>query len=292
MADDREQPGEPAYVRPEQRPPAVPGPDVAFFPPETVTVDVPEFRYAKLSRIVAEHVVPRLIALHEQAALAAPLPVARDAEVEELSKLVIGPESEAAAEFVLGLKDGGISLDELHTELLEPTARHLGELWNQDRIDFVDVTLGVSRLQRLVHVFEGLDQVPDYDEKRKVLLACAPGEQHSFGSVIVQKFLRAAGWYVCTCATPRMEDAADVAAKEWFGVVGFSLGADGHLEGLTKAIARVRTVSLNRKVGIMIGGSAIARHPEWVAASGADGTAANGPAAVILAKKLLADGLV
>ena len=77
-------------------------------------------------------------------------------------------------------------------ELLEPTARHLGELWQEDTIDFVDVTLGVSKLQRLVHVFAGLDHVAPYDDKRKVLLASAPGDQHSLGNSMVQKFFRAA----------------------------------------------------------------------------------------------------
>ncbi len=218
-------------------------------------------------------------------------PPSRAPPTSELAKLVLGSNDEEAAGFILGLKDGGVSLDSLHMELLEPTARHLGELWNQDRIDFVDVTLGVARLQRLVHVFEGLDDIPDYDEKRKVLLATAPGEQHSLGSTIVQKFLRAAGWHVWTCATPRLEDAADIASKEWFGVVGFSLSSDLHLDSLSQIIARVRQMSLNPKVGIMVGGSAIARNPDWVEAIGADGTAANGPAAVILAKKLLAAGL-
>lgn len=269
-----------------------PGPEVNFLPPMDVTIDVPEFRYAKLRRIVAEHVVPRLLALHEQVANEnEPLPLPETADIDELATLVLGPDNSDAFDFILRLKDRGISLDSLHTELLEPTARHLGDLWNQDRIDFVDVTLGVARLQRLVHVFEGLHQVPGYDEKRRVLLACAPGEQHSLGSSIVQKFLRAAGWHVWTCATPRMEDAADLAAREWFGVVGFSLSSDVHLDGLAAAVQRVRDLSLNRKVGIMVGGSAIARHPEWVDRVGADGTAANGPAAVILAKKLLAAGL-
>ena len=42
----------------------------------------------------------------------------------------------------------------------------------------------------------------------------------------------------------------------------------------------------------MIGGSAVTRQPDLVLRVGADGTAANGPAAVVLAKKLLAAGLV
>jgi methanogenic corrinoid protein MtbC1 len=88
-----------------------------------------------------------------------------------------------------------------------------------------------------------------------------------------------------------MEDAADLAAREWFGVVGFSLGSDQNRDGLAAAISRVRDLSLNRRIGIMVGGSAIGRHPEWVTEVGADGTAANGPAAAILAKKLLAASL-
>ena len=293
MAEDRNDSGGVAHGSLDLGRNEAPGPEVSFLPPLDVTIDVPEFRYAKLRRIVAEHVVPRLLALHNQAAANDDEPplAPQTSDIDALTALVLGPDNGQAFDFMLGLKDRGISLDSLHTELLEPTARHLGDLWNEDRIDFVDVTLGVGRLQRLVHVFEGLDQVPDYVEKRKVLLACAPGEQHSLGSTIVQKFLRAAGWHVWTCATPRMEDAADLAAREWLGVVGFSLGSDQHREGLAQAIARVRELSLNRKVGVMVGGSAIARHPEWVADVGADGTAANGPAAVILAKKLLAASL-
>jgi len=295
MTEERDQPAGAAHGTRGPRETADPGPEVAFLPPVDVAIDVPEFRYAKLSKIVAEQVVPRLLALHEEAMSAAgggtSTAIPSDADIGQLARLVLGPETPEAMDFILKLKDGGISLDRLHTELLEPTARHLGDLWTDDRIDFVDVTLGVARLQRLVHVFEGLDEVPDYGDKRTVLLACAPGEQHSFGSTIVQKFLRSAGWRVWTCSTPRIEEAADLAAREWLAVVGFSMSSDLHLDELQEAILRVRQASLNPRVGIMVGGSAIVRHPDWVAAVGADGTAANAPAAVILAKKLLAEGL-
>lgn len=286
MADERDEDGRMASVKPDDLQGGASGTGGGFLPPISVAIDLPDFRYAKLHRIVAEHVVPHLVALHD-----APPAPARTAEIAALAGLLLGPDNDDAVNYILKLKDGGVSLDDLHAELLEPTARRLGDLWNEDQVDFVDVTLGVSRLQRLVHVFEGLDQIPDYDDKRRVLLAAAPGEQHSLGSTIVQKFLRAAGWHVWTCASPRIEEAADITAREWFGVVGFSLGSDVHLDMLAAAIAKVREVSLNPRIGIMVGGSAVSRAPELVARLGADGTAANGPAAVILAKKLLAEGL-
>ncbi len=292
MAHDQDEDGGLASVKPDFPPGEDAGAAGGFLPPLEVTVDLPDLRYAKLSKIVAEHVLPQLVALHAPAPAPVPALSQRSLEIAELARLVMGPDGEEPANYVLKLKDEGVSLDDLHAELLEPTARLLGDLWNEDKADFVDVTIGVSRLQRLVHVFEGLGQIPNYDEKRRVLLAATPGEQHSLGSTIVQKFLRAGGWHVWTCASPDVAEAAEIVAKQWFAVVGFSLGSDVHVPSLAEAIRQVRERSLNPRVGIMIGGSAVTRHPELVAQVGADGTAANGPAAVVLAKKLLAESLV
>ncbi len=262
-------------------------PYLSVFPPLPLEIDEPEQRLARLADVVAELVIPRLVNLHS----AVPRVIDRTAEVAELARLVLGPDNDDAADYLMSLRDSGVSLDQLHTELLEPAAVHLGELWQDDKIDFVDVTLGVSKLQRLVHVFERLDQIGPYDDKRRVLIAAAPGEQHSFGSAMVQKFLRAGGWHVFACSTQRIEEAADVASREWFGVVGFSINSDVHLDDLGSAIGMVRKSSLNPAVRIMVGGTAIQRNPAAVARAGADGTAANGPAAVVLAKKLLAASL-
>lgn len=293
MANDQDEDGGMASVKPDIPSGEDAGAAGGFLPPLEIAVDVPEFRYSKLSRIVAEHVLPQLVARHAPPpAPAVPPRSQRSREIAELARLVLGPEGDDPADYLLRLKDEGVSLDDLHAELLEPTARLLGDLWNEDKADFIDVTIGVSRLQRLVHVFEGLGQIPDYDEKRRVLLAATPGEQHSLGSTIVQKFLRAGGWHVWSCASPDVAEAAEIAAREWFAVVGFSLGSDVHEASLAEAIQLVRLRSLNPRVGIMIGGSAVTRQPDLVLRVGADGTAANGPAAVVLAKKLLAAGLV
>ena len=184
-----------------------------------------------------------------------------------------------------------VQINTLHSELLGPTASYLGELWNDDKIDFVDVTLGVTRLQRLVVAFEGLDKVFESEERRKVLIVGAPGEQHNLGHTIVQRFFRASGWQAWNCITAQMDDVARVTAEEWFGVVGFSLSNDTHFQGLRNAISRIRSDSINRNIGVIVGGSAIARNPGWVRELGADGTAENGPSAVVLANTLLATGL-
>lgn len=291
MAHDREQPDRLAS-RESDRLRMSPGIEFRIDPPLDLNIDSPELRYEKLSRIVDDHTLPRLLALHgetneERAALSHP----GIKEVHELGRIVLRPEGDTAADYALKLKDRGVSLDDLHSELLGPTAAYLGELWDQDRVDFVDVTLGVLRLQRLVIAFGGLDSIPGHDAKRKILLVGAPGDQHSLGNSIIQRFFRAGGWHVWNCATANVEEVDRIAAKEWLGVIGFSLSLDMHFEELHRAVKKIRANSIHRKVGIIVGGSAIQRHPGWVKELGADGTAENGPAAVILAKKLLAAAL-
>ena len=260
--------------------------------PQKLEVEFPEQRYEKLSDITADYTVHQLVKLHGQLAAAhVSAPVPGTSDVRALAKLVLGPQDDAAASLLLGLKDRGVSLDDLYSLLLGPTATYLGDLWEQDKIDFVDVTLGVARLQRLVIAFEQLDSITDREDKCRVLIVGAPGEQHSFGHAIVQRFFRASGWQVWTCVTAQIEDVARIAAEHWFGIVGFSLSDDTHFKDLQRAIGRIRAESLNRDVGVIVGGSSIVRNPDWVAQLGADGTAENGPTAVILAKKILAASL-
>jgi methanogenic corrinoid protein MtbC1 len=262
-------------------------------PPIPLDAEDVREREIRLAALAAEEVIPRLLAIHSQIIV----PAEHDGihagltEVEELSRLVLRPDGPEALDYIQMLRDRGLSLDQLHDELLEPTARHLGELWEADRIDFVDVAVGVSKLQRLVHHFARLDAIPPYDDRLRALIATTPGDSHSFGNAIVQKFLRASGWHVCACSAPGLDDVASLVADEWFAVIGFSVSTDQCLDALASAIGRVRDVSLNRTIGIMVGGPCFKRHDERVAMVGADGTARNGPAAVILAKKLLVRSL-
>ncbi len=268
------------------------GGELSLVPPVELNADAVEERYERLARVTAEYAVPRLLALHAQIpATNASSGLPGTSEIRELGRLVLGSDGEAAAGFLFRLKDSGISLDALHSLLLGPTASYLGELWDNDQIDFVDVTLGVARLQRLVITFEGLDKVLDIEDRRKILIVGAPGEQHSLGHTIIQRFFRASGWQVWSCITPDMEEVARITADDWFGIVGFSLSHDTHFEGLRNVIGRIRAGSVNRGIGVIVGGSAIARNPDWVERLDADGTAGNGPAAVVLAKTLLAAAL-
>lgn len=250
-------------------------------------------REAMLADIVVRNVIPALISQNTLSVLRVDDDAHPDeSNIAKLSTLILGPDNAEALEYIYLLRERGISLDNLHLELLEPTARRLGELWIADELDFVDVTIGVGRLQRIVHHFAELDHVQPYDDKRRALIMVAPGEDHSLGNQMVQRFMRAAGWDVAIMPGGNMRQVIDLVSSEWLAVVGFSISGDSHIDSLTNMISAIRLKSFNPHIGIMIGGTIVAERPELVAQIGADGTAVNAAAAVVLAKKLLAQALI
>lgn len=254
--------------------------------------DVAE-RQAKLARVVSGDIVPRLLRLHSVVGPDAP-PVEllietlapSSADIDGLADIVLGADLEAAAAYVMVLRDRGLSMETLFVELLEPTARHLGELWEQDACDFIDVTLGVARLQKLLAVFNNTHSAPMLDSRRTVLMAMTPGNQHSFGVAMVERFLVAAGWQVQTELAATAEEIARAARDQWFAVVGLTMGSELQTESLRSTIARLRSISRNRAIGVMVGGPIFTANPGLAQEVGADATAPNAPAAVLVAQKL------
>ena len=106
-------------------------------------------RQYDIARFVSNEVVPRLLRLHSEVLPDAP-PVEQliealrpsSTEIDALAHIVLGDDLEAAASYVTIMRNRGLSMQTLYLELLEPTARHLGEMWDRDECDFVDVTLG------------------------------------------------------------------------------------------------------------------------------------------------------
>ncbi|WP_189677884.1 cobalamin B12-binding domain-containing protein [Sphingomonas glacialis] len=264
-----------------------------FIAPEIYTRDDVAARQAKLARIISNDIIPRLLKLHNDVIPDAP-PVASliealapsSADITGLADIVLGSDLEAAAAYVMVLRNRGLPMETLFVELLEPTARRLGEMWDKDECDFIDVTLGVARLQKLLAIFNDTHAMPALDQHRRVLMAMTPGNQHSFGVAMVERFLLAAGWDVRAELTGTADEIAAVARNSWFAVAGLTIGSERQIDSLKETIAQLRQQSRNRSIGIMVGGPIFTANPALSYEVGADATAPNAPAAVLVAQKL------
>jgi methylmalonyl-CoA mutase cobalamin-binding domain/chain len=250
-------------------------------------------RQARLARLVSHEIVPRLLHLHAEAVPEAP-PVhaviealaPSSADISGLADIVLGTDLKAAVAYIVMLRDRGLSLETLFLELLEPTARRLGAMWDNDECDFIDVTLGVARLQKLLAIFNETHKVPALATRRRVLMAMTPGDQHSFGVTMVEQFLSAAGWQVECAIAVTADEIVETARSKWFAVLGLTAGSAGQLGLLSELIPRLRARSRNERIGIMVGGPMFTADPRLAREVGADATACNAASAVLVAQKL------
>ena len=237
------------------------------------TLNAAKLRVARLAKTIETEVIPRLVRQHRQGGgVVAAVPTA--AEVQAMVHALIDDSEERIGALVQQLRQRGVSVSSLFVDLLTPAARELGELWEQDRVDFATVTVGLGRLQRLLrHLSPDFGQEVDHPRNgRRVLLTQPDSEQHMFGLSMVAEFFRREGWDVLGGVAGVGIDANAWVKRDWFDALGFSIGSESSLPWLRDTIAAVRRLSRNRSVVVLVGGPIFSMHPEWAADVGADAT--------------------
>ncbi len=257
--------------------------------------DIRSHRDLGLARTVEAEVIPRLMLAHKidtesaarrrgQGVVVAPRQLAAFGDI------ILEDASEEAIGFVARLRASGASIEAILLDLLAPTARRLGEMWDEDNVDFTTVTIGLCCLQRVLRDVSGMLEggAPVSLHAHRALLALAPGEQHIFSVLMVDEFFRRAGWDVWTMPAATHDELLDLVRRESFQIVGFSLSSEEWLPNLQAIIAGIRGASRNRTVSIMVGGRLFVENPHLAVEIGADGTADNGRDAVKEADRLVA----
>jgi methanogenic corrinoid protein MtbC1 len=253
-----------------------------------------ELRLALLSRAIEDEIIPRLILAHPTARDCLPAaspesPQVSQAEVQAFAQLVLVPDENLAHACIEAMRSSGISVETIYTDLLAPVARYLGELWEDDLCDFTQVTVGLGRLQQVLRELSpAFGQSTASASGNRVLLLPGPGEQHTFGLVMVAEFFRRAGWDVGGGPWEAGADPVVMVQHEWFDVVGFSLGNTDQLDDLAACIKSVRAAALNKSICVIVGGPLFLANPEYVAFVNADAASTDGAQAPALAASLVA----
>lgn len=253
-----------------------------------------EMRLGRLGRTIEGEIIPRLMLAHIADSMPSALPpvgarIPDSGDVSEFAKVLLAHEPMPSATYVDALCARDVPLESIFLDLMAPAARRLGELWGADVCSFTDVTVALGRLQQMLRLLSRAfyDETHTWEYGRRALLVAAPGEQHTFGSLMVAEFLRRAGWDVaCEPGVSRREMLASV-QNEWFAVVGISVSSDQHLDDLASVIRRIRRESLNSHVSVMVGGNVFIEHPDYVTLVGADATAMDARQAVDQAENVL-----
>jgi methylmalonyl-CoA mutase cobalamin-binding subunit len=204
---------------------------------------------------------------------------------------LLSDDSELAAKIIEGHLGRGHELSNVLIELCAWAAREMGEMWTDDRVSFVDVTIGVCRLHDVVHRFSGSAETahaPVVGAAPSILIASAPGEQHVFGVLVASELFRQQGWDVTTETSGDANAIVRQVSTRRFDLAGLSVSHDGAVGDLTDLVSAMRTSAKNPSMKMLAGGQLFQHSPHIAEQIGADGIAGSGLDAPELARKLLA----
>jgi hypothetical protein len=125
-----------------------------------------ERRIAGLVRTIEGEIIPRLMLAHAArgqalvSASGAPSSPIDPQHVDTLLRSVMAEDTASALQLVRSLAASGVSLEAIYLDLLSPAARKAGDLWEADRCSFTDVTIGLWRLQEVMHEVGMANAIP------------------------------------------------------------------------------------------------------------------------------------
>jgi MerR family transcriptional regulator, light-induced transcriptional regulator len=247
---------------------------------------------SRLTSLIEGEIVPRLMLVHRVAEAAPPAPqtVPRQiaqSDIDVLARMAMLNDMDNLSRHVDAYLAEGVPLEAVFADLLGGAARRLGVWWEQDVCSFVDVTIGLGALHRLVHDIARRLPAPSASPGHVALFATLPGEQHCFGLRIIDETFRTAGWV--TQCEPGLERGAllRLVKARWFDLFGLSLITEADVEPAAALIRGVRRASMNAAVCVIVGGRILEGRADLVARTGADISATRGNEAVERAQRAL-----
>jgi hypothetical protein len=230
---------------------------------------------AILKTVILSSVLPALLREGDVAALAADLPKVA-ARAKDLAELLVAADDAAAVELMHELYGTDASVRQLYANLVEPAARSLGDLWNDDICSEFDLTLGLCRLQSAVRLLtsDSASAVPISPDQPAVLVVPEPGELHRLGAALDTSVLDNAGWAPHTEYPENDKALQDLLSSAWFDVLDLSLSValrqEQWLPRLKQTIAEARRASQNPALVVVVAGRAFRELRDAGANVGAD----------------------
>lgn len=246
-----------------------------------------------MATLISDEIIPRLVAAHRHGKedKSAAVVHASPLDPAYVADMAVARDAGELADLLAAALEAGMEYESLLLDLLAPAARILGERWEDDRADFVEVTLGLWRLQEVVHElasrYQGTGECPQRNTERRILCAVAPGDDHSFGSLMLEDLFRRGGWSTAGVRGASRSELVASVRNCWFDIIALTVSIERDGMVLARLVADLRAASRNPGVSVMVGGLVFTEQPDLADKVGADATAADARAALQKAELLV-----
>lgn len=235
---------------------------------------------------IAREVVNRLAFRMPRSVRADHLPTA--GEIDRFCAALLSNDEEAGDRFILAARRGGVPPEVIYLSYVAGAARRLGEMWDEDRITFMEVTLGCGRLYRIIrglrHVIDSGWIMPD---TTPTLFALAPDESHTLGIEIATDIFRREGWDVEMSVGEDKETVIARAEKTRYLAIVLVANSEGLLPTLVQLILALRITQ--PMAPIVVAGNIVKLVPNVEILVGADAVIADIETAIETLRMIVGD---
>lgn len=191
-------------------------------------------------------------------------------EITALCDALLSPEDRAADDFILNARRNSDDIEVVYLSYVAGAARRLGQLWDEDEISFMDVTLACGKLYRIIrglrHVIAP-SIVKDRDD-HPALFALVPGETHTLGIEIATDIFRREGWDVDMLVGLDHDLLVDQSDRRNYRAIVLVANSDTMIEPLTRLVLALR---ISHPLShLVVAGNILEHYPNISSLVGAD----------------------
>ncbi|WP_439507326.1 cobalamin B12-binding domain-containing protein [Yoonia sp.] len=246
-----------------------------------VETELPQDAISNLAREVVRRLAFRM-PRHENVA---DLPT--QSEIDLLCAALLSGDDRAADQFILAARRDGVDTAAISRGYVAGAARKLGQMWDDDRISFIDVTLACGKLYGIIrglrHVLA--PQIIQGRETRPALFALVPGETHTLGIEIATDHFRRDGWDVDMLMGLDHDAMVAEADLRHYEAIVLVANSDRMLEPLTRLSLALRITQ--PLAHIIVAGGILDHHPDILRLVGAEAVMADLDSAIVILRDVL-----
>lgn len=246
-----------------------------------VETELPQDAISNLAREVVRRLAFRM-PRHENVA---DLPT--QSEIDLLCAALLSGDDRAADQFILAARRDGVDTAAISRGYVAGAARKLGQMWDDDRISFIDVTLACGKLYGIIrglrHVLA--PQIIQGRETRPALFALVPGETHTLGIEIATDHFRRDGWDVDMLMGLDHDAMVAEADLRHYEAIVLVANSDRMLEPLTRLSLALRITQ--PLAHIIVAGGILDHHPDILRLVGAEAVMADLDSAIATLRDVL-----
>lgn len=175
---------------------------------------------------------------------------------------LLGQSTSAAGRIIAQQRRDGVPLEKVYLETLARSVRKLGEMWDNDQISFIGMTVAIGRVFEIMRHLR--QEVPPRSGQsagqRSILLATVPGDDHSVGATMAAALLRNAGWQVSLGVGLDHDAFIERARQDDSPIIGLSAANGESAVALARAVVALRIEK--PQTLIVIGGRITEKEPD------------------------------